>query len=753
MNRPLKLSSQAMSPGPLIRWTALTASGLLGLTVLAGWHLQLPTLVQVHPELVPMQYNTALGFLLGSAGFIALLFEKRSLTLGLSIMLLLLAGITLLQYVLDADFGMDQFFVQAYITVKTSHPGRMAPNTAVCFILIAAILNYLTSAGRHKPLLTSLLTSIVGAIAMASFLDYLLGAASTFVWSHFTLMALHTSVGFLLLVIAIATLLLKQERHEFADPFSRYVLPAWLSLASMVLLFWYALDQREYRHLEQRISTRAQIFHTLLTSNFSSRLQALRRMAQRWEHHNGAISYSEWSADAAHYTRDYPDLQAVEWVDSSYHVRWIVPLAGNEPALNYDTAAEPTRRAALQSARQTHETIVSDTVNLVQGGKGVIAYSPLETRNGFGGFIVGVLRIDRLIENLLPLGLGNDFLVQIFENDRLIHSAGETNANSSSSLSKSFEVALDHTHQWVVRLHPGYHYLGQQISALPFAVLVAGFLLSTLLVAVIRMQSQERHHARLLQLEIDERIRAESIKDRFISTISHELRTPLTAVRGAIGLLAGNAAGPLPKEAQELVTISDNNSKNLLALINDLLDIQKLTSGYMRLDLEPCAIGPLVEQCVANYQAIARKAGDEISLAGSIDNVLVHADELRFQQIMGNLLSNAVKFANAGTQIRVAIEHTDKVARINISNLGTRIPESFRDSIFEPFTQIDSSDSRRAGGTGLGLNITKQLIELHGGRIDYRSDETGTTFFIELPTRTGSTAIQSDTDLPANPAE
>lgn len=238
-----------------------------------------------------------------------------------------------------------------------------------------------------------------------------------------------------------------------------------------------------------------------------------------------------------------------------------------------------------------------------------------------------------------------------------------------------------------------------------------------------------------VQDDTTERKQVERMKSEFVSTVSHELRTPLTSISGALGLLAGGIAGPMPEQATRLLEIAMQNSHRLTLLINDLLDMDKLAEGGLPIESEVQPLMPIVELAISENQAYAAKFGVRLTLVESAGEALVDVDGLRLMQVMSNLTSNSCKFAPTGSSVDVTVRGHDDGVRISISDCGPGIPESFRDSIFEKFSQADASDTRAIGGTGLGLAISKELVERMGGTIGYESTEGhGATFFVDLPT-------------------
>jgi PAS domain S-box-containing protein len=224
------------------------------------------------------------------------------------------------------------------------------------------------------------------------------------------------------------------------------------------------------------------------------------------------------------------------------------------------------------------------------------------------------------------------------------------------------------------------------------------------------------------------------LKSDFVSIVSHELRTPLTSIRGALGLMAGPMVKDLPEKANRLIDIAYKNSERLTLLINDILDIDKIESGQMRFDMKTEVLGGMLTQAVEVNQPYAEKLG-VVFRATEIDPELkVNVDAARLAQVLANLLSNAAKFSNRGDDVEISALRKDGRVRISIKDFGAGISEDFRPQIFGKFSQGDSSSTRVKGGSGLGLHISKQIVERMGGEIGFETElNKGTTFWFELP--------------------
>ncbi len=234
--------------------------------------------------------------------------------------------------------------------------------------------------------------------------------------------------------------------------------------------------------------------------------------------------------------------------------------------------------------------------------------------------------------------------------------------------------------------------------------------------------------------DITERKRIERMKNEFVSTVSHELRTPLTSIRGSLGLIIGGAAGEIPATMKDMLNIAENNTQRLLLLINDILDTQKIESGSMSFRFSRVELMPFIEQALNDTASYADQYYVKLVITNKLDGVYVYIDRDRMIQVMNNLLSNAAKFSPRGECVEISVARHDGYIRLSVTDHGIGIPDDFKDSVFEKFTQSDASDTRVKGGTGLGMSISKLIIEKHGGEINFISHEgVGTTFYIELP--------------------
>jgi two-component system, sensor histidine kinase and response regulator len=252
-------------------------------------------------------------------------------------------------------------------------------------------------------------------------------------------------------------------------------------------------------------------------------------------------------------------------------------------------------------------------------------------------------------------------------------------------------------------------------------------------VAFVRDVTGERHAQQQIEKARLAAEAASQAKSHFLANMSHELRTPLTAVIGLSDLLLLERDPLVPRQREYLNGIT-SSGRHLLALVNDILDLAKIEAGKTELKLEPIPIYDIVEQSLTTIAPLAETRGVLLEPATIVAVSEVRADRVRLRQILHNLLSNAVKFTDRGgrVSIRVRSDHD----RVSIAVIDTGIGIAARDlsRLYRSFEQLRLPSGDRPGGTGLGLVLTKRLVEMHGGTIDVESQlGVGTTFTVRIP--------------------
>jgi PAS domain S-box-containing protein len=245
---------------------------------------------------------------------------------------------------------------------------------------------------------------------------------------------------------------------------------------------------------------------------------------------------------------------------------------------------------------------------------------------------------------------------------------------------------------------------------------------------------------------------ASHLKDDFLATLSHELRTPLSAIVGYIRLMQSGLLTP-DKQGQAIDTIS-RNATSLTQIVEDVLDVSRIVSGKLRLNVQPVELSEIVREAIATMQPAADAKGIRVDLMLDPVATQVSGDPDRMRQVLWNLFSNGVKFTPRGGRVQIRLERVNSHVEVTVADNGVGIPAEFLPHLFERFTQADSGASRSHGGLGLGLAISRHLVELQGGRISAQSPGPGlgSTFSIELPIRSVGAHLSGEVrDHPTTP--
>ena len=258
----------------------------------------------------------------------------------------------------------------------------------------------------------------------------------------------------------------------------------------------------------------------------------------------------------------------------------------------------------------------------------------------------------------------------------------------------------------------------------------------SLVLDVTAKQSAEEERAASLLRERDARRHAEEadrLKDEFLATLSHELRTPLTSILGWASMIrSGEVEGANAARAIETI---ERNARSQARLIDDLLDVSRIITGNLRLDLHPLNLAPIVDAALDALRPTADVKGIQLRTRFEPGECLVKGDPNRLRQVIWNLLSNSIKFTQRGGSVNIDLTCVESTARLTVSDTGEGISAVFLPYVFDRFRQAEGSISRRQGGLGLGLAVVRHLVELHGGTISAESEGLGrgSVFTVDLP--------------------
>ncbi len=248
------------------------------------------------------------------------------------------------------------------------------------------------------------------------------------------------------------------------------------------------------------------------------------------------------------------------------------------------------------------------------------------------------------------------------------------------------------------------------------------------------LEARVQERTEELEAEKNHALELSRAKSDFVATMSHEIRTPINGIIGILKLLDEDLAQE--SEQHNLVNIAQHSSQTLLHIINDILDFSKIESGKLRLEEIPFNLSETLNKLIYPFEKIARE--NNIELVFKLDpniKAQINGDPFRLTQVLNNFLSNAFKFTEQG-KIELNIQRQQDLLIFSVTDTGIGIPEDKQSRLFKDFSQVDTSTSRKYGGTGLGLVITQRIIELMGGNVGFESQEgNGSRFFMQIPYR------------------
>lgn len=467
---------------PTTNWSgraALIAGGIavaLGGAVLAGWYTHTVALIQVQASLVPMQYNTALGFILCGASLLMLASGRArlaSLAPAFAALAATIGFLTLFEYAFGIQLGIDQLFMQHYITVNTPHPGRMAPTTAASFALVGGGLIGLSRSKRASrgPLIARVIAAVIVTLAMTTLVAYAISLPVPFAWVdlNFTLMGVHTAAGFLFLGTGLFLQALPQNAKARPEQ------PSWLPYAvaavglSLAMLSWQQLMLRQDARIRRVIAAEVNSLRSVVEGQVQSRVDALTRISQAWELHGGTVR-EDWESFAARHAELQPDYMAITLTDTALQPRWSVRADETtevELADIFRFVFGDDRRSVLNNARDRGQSTVLTEV-FDPGPEDAILnfYMPLFPDGEFGGVFLVSYRLEGLVEQVDAMSGARDLEFVVLEGSRELF--GRFDAERKHDEDWGQEVLLSPPHlSWRLRAWPSPDRLAELTTRLP----------------------------------------------------------------------------------------------------------------------------------------------------------------------------------------------------------------------------------------------------------------------------------------------
>jgi PAS domain S-box-containing protein len=772
-----------------IQRLSLAASAVVasvGAVVVVGWILDVAVLKSVYGD-ITMKANAAVAlvltgvsvFLLNSASTAA-----RRVGQACAVVTLFIGAATLTEHLFGWNVGIDQLlFTEEPGAAGTTSPGRIGPPSSTAFTLasVALLLFY----ARRRVSLAQVLSLFVGLIGLFAVLGYAYGAEQLYGIAHFTGIALHTAVALCLLSFGLLTARVDEgfasiiASSQPGGAMARRLWPtailapfivAWLrvigqragyydlgfgtALLVLVLILILAAviwhTALKLNHLDdQRLATEAAIvekneglqrqaalielsYEPIFTWELEggildwnkgcerlygfSKHEAIGRASHellRTKHPVSLTEYledlrqkSSWSGEVRHYTSDDREV-IVESRQQLIESRGRLLVLETNRDVNEVRRAESSRVQLAAIVESSDDAIISKTL------EGIITSWNKAAERIFGYSAEEV--IGKSILTLIPLERHDEeprIIANLKRGERIEHYETVRLRKDGRLVDVSLTVS------------PIRNSAGQTIGA------------SKIARDITENKKAERERERLLrqeQLLRAEAERANRLKDEFLATVSHELRTPLNAILGWATMLR---TGKLNQsDLGRAVETIERNARAQAELIEDLLDVSRIISGKLRLEIAPVDLISVINAAIDSVRPAANAKGIELRVSLDESAAGIHGDANRLQQVVWNLLSNAVKFTSKGGLVEIGLARNDSKAEITVTDTGEGISPEFLPYVFDRFQQADGSVTRKHGGLGLGLAIARHLLEMHGGTIEVTSGGLGrgSRFTVKLP--------------------
>jgi len=728
--------------GAFFLYATVTA---IALAVMTGWFFRIPSLVQIFPGFVPMQFNTALCFLLYALAGMLLGRGKTKTGVGLTVLALIMAALTTLQYVTDRSFGLDVLFVQPFVTDRTAQPGRMSPQTSMTFLLQGGVLLILAGVRNRGDarLVSSVLGMAVFSLGLASLISYIGGVEQVVGWVFLTRMAVHTSLGFSLLGVA-AIWSCAHWAGEAAEAWRWRSFGVGAVIVLGGVLFWRTMDvdtaKERQTHMSDVLDTKTLEFER----SIRLRVNILKRQRALFLLEEGAMA-----TQGRFYERvveDIPGLGGLFWQDPETGVIKGEGAADLEQYMAESFRSfDPTIREGWQVLEPIRlsgtNRLVHPLVTAVPGADGAVI--PLAAWLDLGMMFRRETQ-DDLRYYFLKIQDGSEEVFQTFSREKPHTMKREGLKTTLDVLNRQLEIEF-----YLIgdgrKLRP---YTGKDMYLL-LTILLA--VLSALLDRHMYFRGERARAAEALAIRLREEIgaratiEAELVESNrvlkstneelqsFAYVASHDLQEPLRKIQTFGKRLQERSADQIDDHAADYIRRMMSASERMGILIEDLLEYSRVNSRGK--ELQPTSMD-MVMQRVLNMLELRIKETGAVFAIGDLP--IMEADGHQMEQLFTNLFTNAIKFQSAGSVPEIHVDHQrvervgEVVNRIRVADNGIGIVPKYHDRIFQPFARLHSRTEFE--GTGIGLSICRKIMERHGGRIFIdRSYNTGTMFVLEFP--------------------
>ncbi|MBY0501968.1 MAG: diguanylate cyclase [Alphaproteobacteria bacterium] len=471
----------------------------IGIIVLIGWYTHTPLLYQFSAGLIPMYFNTAFCFILLGLGMSVLPAHYKKMALFPAITTIMIAGLTLLEYLLNIDFGIDQLFFKTYYNIHDPAPGRMSPNSALSFLICGTAISLLSlNLSRFFYCIVLLLGIGVLALASISLLGYAAQLPATYQWAHLTPMSLPTAITFM--ITSTGIIFYVYIKHASGEIKLSSTLPYFAALFILFIsaLLWQTSLQEATRNVQEFTDAEAARIKENIEEELTERITDLEELHFQWQTLPNEPK-ERWLIASDFYKKNSPWYKSIEWIDPSLHIRGVTPLKENELLLNIALDSFPFLHETIEAAKREQKLKISKITKLIPEGRGFLICIPLLKQSQFNGFIIATIDVDTMLRDILDKRPNSDFEVAFFEDQQNKDSFFQSHIAYISKISSKKEIDI-YNLNWTVKVWPSVElYKQHTYTLLSKLILLFGPFIALLLFAGVRSLQTARKNALMLQ--------------------------------------------------------------------------------------------------------------------------------------------------------------------------------------------------------------------------------------------------------------
>lgn len=758
-------------------------SSLLACTVIFGWYTHQQTLVQVYPSFAPMQFNTAIGFLLCGLLLIFLFLNKTNLSSFFATVAFSLGLATLLQYFLNVDFGIDNLFVDPVFITKTSHPGRMAPNTALCFTLCG-----LLAIGISRRVLMVGASLALVVLSTLSLLGYLTQYETLYGWGNLTRMAIHTAICFILIGLGAFSYAISTKQKNRFDFWQ--LLPPTISIVVAVLTIFscYVIAEEAkarnasyFENLVNKTQNVLQERYTLYEESLRGGLGLFyaSKSVERheWKNYVKALaldemlpgingigyinyvleenldSYLELSRlDNAPNFKNHPETEHAD----KFIIKFIEPIEKNLAAVGLDIGFEKRRREAAERARDLSVPVLTKKISLVQDQKkqaGFLLLIPIyethdtpqnveKRRMHIQGWVYAPFIAPNFFAGTNDIN-GEQLNFQVYDGreikaENLIYENMSPEVDFYKFQNRKTKTIFQVAEQtWTIIWRTNAKYSPPSNENLGTIILIFGlgfslflyFTLSRLLHnKQIISDEVERRTKKLQETEVSLRQANEELEE-FSYRTSHDLRSPLVSAIGLLTVVESAIKEKDKETALESVRHIRNSLNKLEVLVKDILALTKAKS--VEENTQKVSLEKIVNDALLKFSNLDNFERLSITKSFEYPNDLL-TQKSRLILIVENLISNAIKYQDVNKPesfIKISTYKKDTEFVFEVEDNGLGIPEDKQEKLFTMFKRFHS---RVSFGSGLGLYMMKKSALVLGGDVSFEDNGHSTIFKFKI---------------------